>query len=109
MTSRHVSRIAALAVLLSAGACTERTLVGPEAQQAFEEQRERVRVHGTSVDLSARPLFFVNGVEVKDGDLEKLDASAISRIEVIKGERAFGKYGEKAVHGAVLIYTKESG
>ncbi len=54
------------------------------------------------------PLVFVDGVEVGAGTLalDTLDPDDIDRIEVIKGEAATDRFGDRAEGGVILIFTR---
>ncbi len=61
-----------------------------------------------SIDKNAKghPLFFVDGSEVSQEDLNKLDPESLREVEVLKGEKAIDRYGERGKNGVVLITTK---
>ena len=40
-------------------------------------------------------------------EMEKLDPDAIGSMNILKGETAIQKYGEKAKSGVILITTKK--
>ncbi len=52
-------------------------------------------------------LFILDGKEISNKTLESLDPESIMSIEVLKGETAVTKYGEKAKNGAIIITSKE--
>lgn len=60
-----------------------------------------------STNGDSKPLIIVDGVEQSDDILKSLDPKQIEKIEVLKGESATEKYGEKAKDGAILITTKK--
>ncbi len=53
------------------------------------------------------PLYTVDGKETLAEDVEKLDPNTIERIDVLKGEAATDKYGDKGRNGVVLIVLKK--
>lgn len=53
------------------------------------------------------PLFFVDGKEIENGKLEDFDHEDIETIEILKGDKAIEKYGEKAKDGVIMIKTKK--
>ena len=55
-----------------------------------------------------QPLFVVDGVKVVPSVSKKLDPDDIARINVLKGEKAFEKYGEESINGVVEIFTKKA-
>ena len=54
------------------------------------------------------PLFIVDGKEIENGKMEDFDANNIEKVEVLKGDKAVEKYGEKAKNGVILITTKKN-
>ncbi len=54
-----------------------------------------------------KPLVVVDGVIVKDLDLNKINPNTIEAINVLKGEKAMAKYAEKGANGVVEITTKK--
>jgi TonB-dependent SusC/RagA subfamily outer membrane receptor len=54
-----------------------------------------------------KPLIVVDGVIMKDLDLNKSNPSTIEAINVLKGEKALAKYAEKGANGVVEITTKK--
>lgn len=66
--------------------------------------------HGNMMFIDSdggNPLFFVDGKEIENGKLEDFDHSNIETIEVLKGDKAIEKYGEKAKDGVIMIKTKK--
>ncbi|WP_353778144.1 M56 family metallopeptidase [Winogradskyella sp. 3972H.M.0a.05] len=53
------------------------------------------------------PLFILDGKEIKRDEIVDLDTDSIEKINVIKGDEAIKKYGDKAKNGVVVIYTKK--
>jgi outer membrane receptor for ferrienterochelin and colicin len=53
------------------------------------------------------PLFIVDGKEVTGKSLKDFDHDNIEKIEILKGDKAVEKYGEKAKDGVILIETKK--
>ncbi len=54
-----------------------------------------------------KPLFIINEKEVEENELEKLDPSNIESMNVLKGEIAAKKYGDKGKNGVVEITIKK--
>lgn len=54
------------------------------------------------------PLVFVDDVVARWEDLETMNPNDISKISVLKDASAIQKYGEQAVNGVILIYTKKA-
>ena len=60
------------------------------------------------ISTSENPLVIIDGKEAEAGKgLDDLDPNKIDKMEVLKGEKAVEKYGEKAKNGVVLITTKK--
>lgn len=53
------------------------------------------------------PIYFLNGEEIKKSEVGDIDPDTIDSIEVLKGETAVTKFGEKAIGGVVIIKLKE--
>lgn len=69
-----------------------------EAEQEKEEEEEEKE------DLN--PLFIIDGREVKMEEVNKLIPEEIESVNVLKGQKALDKYGEKAKYGVVEIKSK---
>jgi|GEM_PF-4856883 len=69
-----------------------------------------VKVPGQSnIDADNNPLVVVNGKIIQENSreyLEKLNPETIKEMNVLKGEKATEKYGEKAINGAIEIKLK---
>ncbi|MEQ9007718.1 MAG: peptidoglycan DD-metalloendopeptidase family protein [Ekhidna sp.] len=84
-----------------------------EEKLKFEDRRQargetRITIDGPgSTSLSGKnpPLYVVDG-EIRD-NVEEMDPNKIERIEVLKGESATSKYGEKGSDGVIEITTKD--
>ncbi|THD66538.1 M56 family peptidase [Robertkochia marina] len=63
-------------------------------------------IHVISTD-GEKPLMIVDGKETEKDVLKDMDPDQIDKIEVLKGEKAIEKYGEKGKNGAMLITTKK--
>ena len=65
---------------------------------------------GTIASSSNNPLYILDGIEIK-GNKEELDKTIkpenIERIDVLKGENAILKYGEKGKDGVVEVTSKK--
>ncbi|MGB0295020.1 MAG: hypothetical protein ACPGAO_09380 [Flavobacteriaceae bacterium] len=69
-----------------------------EADQEKEVEEEEKE------DLN--PLFIIDGREVKMEEVNKLIPEEIESVNVLKGQKALDKYGEKAKYGVVEIKSK---
>ena len=56
---------------------------------------------------SGNPLMIVDGTEITNAKLEDIDPSTIETIEVLKGDKAIEKYGDKAKDGVIILNTKK--
>ena len=54
-----------------------------------------------------KPLFIINEKEVEEKEIEKLNPSNIESMNVLKGDMATKKYGEKGKNGVVEITIKK--
>ena len=70
-----------------------------EAEQETEVEEEEEKE-----DLN--PLFIIDGREVKMEEVNKLIPEEIESVNVLKGQKALDKYGEKAKYGVVEIKSK---
>lgn len=60
-----------------------------------------------TVKLSGEALYLINGKEVKKDTADKLNPDNITSVNVLKGNVAIKKYGEKAKYGVVEIITEK--
>ena len=60
-----------------------------------------------SSDDGKDPLILVDGKEISKDDMDKLNPKDIETVEVLKGDSATEKYGEKGKNGVILITTKK--
>jgi len=54
-----------------------------------------------------KPLVVVDGVIMKDLDLNIINPNTIEAINILKGEKALAKYAEKGANGVIEIITKK--
>ncbi len=52
-------------------------------------------------------LIFIDGKESTEKEMKALSPDSIAQMEILKGEKAVEKYGEKAKDGVILITTKK--
>lgn len=64
------------------------------------------RIFFTS-DEEEEPLFILNGKEITKKEMNDLKPDSIEKVEVLKGDGATEKYGDKGKNGVVLITTKD--
>lgn len=63
--------------------------------------------HFISTDGDGDPLYVIDGKEVDKSKIKNIDKNTIKSINVLKGDSAIEKYGDKAKDGVVEITTKE--
>lgn len=68
-----------------------------------EEETESKPFYGQNPTL----LIFLNGEEITKTEMETLDTDNIEQINILKGETAIKKYGEKAKDGVIEITLKK--
>jgi TonB-dependent SusC/RagA subfamily outer membrane receptor len=56
--------------------------------------------------MQGNPLIIVDGVIIKNGQLDKINPNSIESINVLKGNSAITLYGEKGTNGVIIIKTK---
>lgn len=67
----------------------------------------RIRGRGPLGPLSGEPLYIVDSAAVSSARIQAIDQNEISQIEVLTGEGAANRYGEKGKYGVVIITTKK--
>jgi len=72
---------------------------------AFENNRDNKLSISTIGEKT--PLFILNGKEISKKEMDELKQDSIEKIEVLKGDSATEKYGEKGKDGVILITTKD--
>ena len=81
-----------------------------ESVSVFKGKKANTIYKNIIIDLdnndSEKPLIIVDGEESKE-DLEKIDPDNIKSINVLKGDNAIEKYGDKAKDGVIEITTKK--
>ena len=70
-----------------------------------EEKEKNVVVFNSGKE---KPLVYVNGKLSTNEALKELDPNTIDKMEVLKGDNAIEKYGEKAKNGVILITLKKN-
>ncbi|MDA1144181.1 MAG: TonB-dependent receptor plug domain-containing protein, partial [Bacteroidetes bacterium] len=84
-----------------------------------KDQKEQKGGYGTKIvvkrkanswtaDGKNQPLYVVNGKTLEKGaDIKDIDPDRIKSINVIKGQAAKEKYGDKGINGVIEITTKK--
>ncbi len=54
-----------------------------------------------------KPLYVLDGIIIKESDMDGVDPKSIESVSVLKDNSATAIYGEQAKNGAVLIVTKQ--
>lgn len=59
-------------------------------------------------DIESKPLIVIDGIKKESNfKIEEIPTDQIAKIDVLKGIKATGKYGENGKNGAIEITTKE--
>lgn len=59
------------------------------------------------MDIKNKPLIVINGVESSESNITDMDATEVESVNVLKGNSAIQKYGERAKNGVVEITLKK--
>ncbi len=59
------------------------------------------------IDHNINPLYIINGVIIQKYEADQLSPYGIKRINVIKGDAAKKKYGDRGMNGVVEITLKK--
>jgi len=59
-------------------------------------------------ELPKDVLYIIDGKEMESGSMKDIDPTTIKSINVLKGENAIKKYGERAKNGVIEIATKKN-
>jgi hypothetical protein len=65
----------------------------------------RIRGFGSSFEMSAEPLFLLDGLEVSYSALSAIPLSWIDRVDVIKSEKT-SAFGVRGANGVISVITK---
>lgn len=71
-------------------------------------QKETVTISNTQGKQAKSPVFYVDGKEINSEEMNKIKPNDIESINVLKGEKAKEKYGDKGKDGVVEITMKKS-
>ena len=53
------------------------------------------------------PIYYLNGKKISKKEMNDLKPDSIEKVEILKGDGATEKYGDKGKNGVVLITTKD--
>ena len=82
--------------------------VGNESDnKVYEFKKGGNNMFFVSTDSDKNPLFILDGKEITKKEMDALDPDSIEKIEVLKGDNATEKYGDKGKDGVILITTKD--
>ncbi|MEM8897163.1 MAG: M56 family metallopeptidase [Bacteroidota bacterium] len=70
------------------------------------KKQEKMSLVPSDTDEKAQPLIVVDGEEFPRGSLKELDPDEIEKVNVVKGEKALEKYGEKGKNGVIEVTKK---
>ncbi|MDA9364107.1 TonB-dependent receptor plug domain-containing protein [Flavobacteriaceae bacterium] len=93
-----------------------KTTKDPKASKNQKEQKDgyetkivvKRKANSWTADGKNQPLYVVNGKTLEKGaDIKDIDPDRIKSINVIKGQAAKEKYGDKGVNGVIEITTKK--
>jgi TonB family protein len=65
----------------------------------------KIRSTGTS-ETGSKPLIVIDGVIAEDQNMDKIEPNTVESMNVLKGEMATKKYGEKGKNGVIEITMK---
>ncbi|MDA9888322.1 TonB-dependent receptor plug domain-containing protein [Flavobacteriaceae bacterium] len=93
-----------------------KTIKDPKASKNQKEQKDgyetkivvKRKANSWTADGKNQPLYVVNGKTLEKGaDIKDIDPDRIKSINVIRGQAAKEKYGDKGVNGVIEITTKK--
>lgn len=87
--------------------CNNTTNESPQ-HSTTADNSTTIRSQANGIDNQNPPLYILNGKEVDQAIVHKLDPKSIKSINVLKGEKATQKYGKKGENGVVEITSKNS-
>lgn len=67
-----------------------------------------INIRSSVYTSPSTPLYFIDGKEATKEVFDKLDPTTIESINVLKGEKAIKKHGQKGRDGVIEIKTKKS-
>lgn len=79
--------------------------IPPDKDASNKSKEQEIRLHDMGTPLP--PLYILDGKKISISELNNLSPNSIKTIDVLKGESAIKKYGDKAKNGVVEIMTKK--
>ncbi|MFI3319605.1 MAG: TonB-dependent receptor [Rikenellaceae bacterium] len=102
MRELRLTIVASLALMLTSVNVLATTIT--EAETAPKSEKRATENDEESSDSAAnKPLYVINGNIDEDVNIDDIPSGIITNIEVIKGEDAVEKYGQKGSNGVILI------
>lgn len=96
-------------VILSEKQAREAGLINPDLSnnKPITVQGSQLSVNYRLADTTKKPLIILDGREISQAEMQQVSPKTIESINVLKGESAAAKYGEKAKNGVVEITSKK--
>lgn len=70
-------------------------------------EKKVIKTKTVSTNSADKPLVFLDGKEISSEEMDKINPNDIESINVLKGESALKKYGEKGKNGVIEITKKK--
>ncbi len=102
MRELRLTIVASLALMLTSVSVSATTIT--EAERAPKSEKRTAEKSEANSDSAAnKPLYVINGNIDDEVNIDDIPSSLITNIEVIRGEDAVEKYGQKGSNGVILI------
>ncbi len=95
-----------IAILCIFGAMTSAQQIEITNKEKSEEKVQQQMVISDKSKEKTKPLYYLDGEEVAEGILTKIDPSTIESVSVLKDKSAVAIYGERARDGVIIINSK---
>ncbi len=86
---------------------SEVTVIGYGSKKAEGNKSPATKEPITVKGYQIPPLFILDGVESTEEVVKKMDPNSIASVDVLKGEMAEKKYGDKGKYGVIELKTKK--
>ncbi|MBI5372878.1 MAG: hypothetical protein HZA79_12720 [Sphingobacteriales bacterium] len=80
-------------------------LKGESATRLYGKNAKEAVIRVTTKDAPL-PLYVVDGVEKSKADADKINPAVIVSVDVVKGENAKARFGQKGKNGVVVVTTR---